>query len=243
MNKNHKRELQAQELARFDKLAASWWDPHGPCHGLHAINPLRLDYIDRRAPLDQDQRVLDVGCGGGILSEGMARKGACVTGIDLSDSGIGCARNHALKEGLDIDYRVSSAEAFLTTSPEPYDRVICMEVVEHVSDPQLLVASCVQLCKPGGMVFFATINRTWRAYLMAITGAEYILRWLPVGTHHYSQLVKPEELGGWAEKAGLETIHAIGMHYRVFSRRYCIAPGTAINYILHGVRQKKSNHP
>ena len=204
------------ELDKFSQLAHRWWDPTSEFRPLHEINPLRLEWIDRVAGL-AGKRVLDVGCGGGILSEGMTGKGAKVTGIDLSDKALGVARLHLLESGCSVDYRKTSAEEPALEMPGQFDVVTCMEMLEHVPDPGSVVAACAQLVKPGGHVFFSTINRNPKAYLFAVIGAEYVLKMLPKGTHDYAKFIKPSDLARWAKSVDLLPREMIGMSYNPFS--------------------------
>ncbi len=224
-----------REIAKFEALANRWWDPDGEFKPLHDINPLRLDFIDRRAPL-AGRRVLDVGCGGGILSEAMALRGAHVTGIDMGAAPLAVARMHQLESGVEIDYRQITAEALAEAEPAGFDVVTCLEMLEHVPDPASVVAACARLVKPGGQVFFSTINRTPRAYAFAILGAEYLLRMLPRGTHDYARFIRPSELAEWAVHAGLELREITGMHYNPLTRRYWLAEGVEVNYLVHTVK-------
>lgn len=218
------------ELAKFGDLAHRWWDPNSEFKPLHEINPLRLDWIDRCIGL-AGKEVLDVGCGGGILSEGMAARGALVSGIDLSDKPLGVARLHLLESGLQIDYRKISAEDLAAERPASFDAVVCMEMLEHVPDPASIVAACSRLVRPGGSVFFSTINRNPKAYLYAVVGAEYVLGLLPKGTHDYARFIRPSELSRWAKEAGLEPQELIGMSYNPLSRRYSLSGDTSVNYL------------
>jgi len=219
------------ELAKFGALAHRWWDPTSEFKPLHDINPLRLDYIAARCGGLRDKRVLDVGCGGGILAEAMARAGAIVTGIDLSEKPLGVARLHQLESGVAVDYRLVAAEAFAAEVPASFDVVTCMELLEHVPDPASTVAACARLVKPGGLVVCATINRNAKAYLFAVIGAEYVLNLLPRGTHEYARFLKPAEVAALARSAGLEIDAITGMTYNPFTRVYRLAPDTAVNYI------------
>ena len=221
------------ELEKFSQLASRWWDPNSEFKPLHEINPLRLNYIDSIASL-AGKRVLDVGCGGGILSEAMAARGARVTGIDLADKPLKVAKLHLLESGLDVDYRMISAEELARTSEERYDVVTCMEMLEHVPDPAQTVRACSDLLKPGGRIFFATINRNPKAYAFAIVGAEYILKLLPRGTHDYAKFIKPSELARMCREAGLSIAGTIGMTYNPLTRVYSLTRDTDVNYILHG---------
>jgi 2-polyprenyl-6-hydroxyphenyl methylase/3-demethylubiquinone-9 3-methyltransferase len=220
------------EIAKFDALAARWWDPSGDFRPLHEINPLRLDYIRQRADL-AGRRVLDVGCGGGILAEAMAVKGARVTGIDMAERPLAVARLHQAESGTDVEYLRSTAEALADARPGEYDVVTCLEMLEHVPSPTAVIDACVRLVKPGGDVFFSTINRNPKAFLLAIVGAEYLLRMLPAGTHEYDKFIRPSELESWARHAGLELSSSIGLHYNPLTREYSLGGNIDVNYLMH----------
>ena len=220
------------ELEKFSQLAHRWWDPTSEFRPLHEINPLRLDYIDRIAAL-RGKSVLDVGCGGGILAESMAARGARVTGIDLADKPLKVAQLHSRESGQEVDYRLISAESLAQESPHAFDVVTCMEMLEHVPDPAATVRACANLLKPGGMAFFATINRNPKSYLFAVVGAEYVLRLLPRGTHDYAKFIKPSELAAMCRESGLQVAGLIGMTYNPFARTYALERDTGVNYILH----------
>lgn len=220
------------ELDKFSQLAHRWWDPQSEFRPLHEINPLRLAWIDQHAGLS-GKKVLDIGCGGGILSEGMAQAGANVTGIDLSEKALGVARLHLLESGRQVDYRMISAEELAAQAPGTFDVVTCMEMLEHVPDPASIVASCSALVKPGGHVFFSTLNRNLKSYLLAVVGAEYILQLLPKGTHDYAKFIKPSELSRWAKSVGLEPDELIGMTYNPLSKKYSLGGDTDVNYLMH----------
>lgn len=224
-----------QELAKFGDLAHRWWDPHSEFKPLHDINPLRLGWIDRCAGLN-GKRVVDVGCGGGLLTEGMAVCGALVTGIDLSEKALGVARLHLLESGHQVDYRLVAAEALAEESPASFDVVTCLEMLEHVPDPAQTIAACARLVKPGGQVFFSTINRNPKAYLLAVIGAEYILNMLPKGTHDYAKFLRPAELARFARQAGLEVNEIIGMSYNPLTRTYRLGNDTSVNYLMRATR-------
>jgi 2-polyprenyl-6-hydroxyphenyl methylase/3-demethylubiquinone-9 3-methyltransferase len=223
------------ELEKFSQLAHRWWDPASEFRPLHEINPLRLDWIDRRAPL-AGRSALDVGCGGGILAEAMARKGATVTGIDLADKPLKVAQLHLLESGLAVDYRKIAAEDLARERPAAFDVVTCMEMLEHVPDPASVVRACGELVRPGGDVFFSTINRNPKSFLFAIVGAEYVLRLLPKGTHEYARFIRPSELAGMCRAAGLEVAEIIGMTYNPFTRVYALGRDAGVNYIVHARR-------
>ncbi|MGI9218657.1 MAG: bifunctional 2-polyprenyl-6-hydroxyphenol methylase/3-demethylubiquinol 3-O-methyltransferase UbiG [Hydrogenophaga sp.] len=220
------------ELAKFSDLAHRWWDPESEFRPLHQINPLRLNWIDGLAALT-GKTVLDVGCGGGILSDSMARKGAQVTGIDLSTKALRVAQLHALEAGTaNVQYREISAEALAAEAPASYDVGTCMEMLEHVPDPASVVRACSQLVKPGGWVFFSTINRNPKSFLFAIVGAEYVLQMLPKGTHEYAKMIRPSELAAYCREAELELAQTRGMEYNPLTRRYWLSGDTSVNYLL-----------
>ncbi len=220
------------ELAKFSELAHRWWDPESEFRPLHQINPLRLEWINGLVPL-AGRRVLDVGCGGGILSDSMARKGAQVTGIDLSSKALKVAQLHALEAGTEhVDYREISAEALALEQPASFDVVTCMEMLEHVPDPASVVQACATLVKPGGWVFLSTINRNPKSYLFAIVGAEYLLKLLPKGTHEYAKMIRPSELAGYCRHAGLSLEQTRGMEYNPLTQRYWLSGDTSVNYLL-----------
>jgi 2-polyprenyl-6-hydroxyphenyl methylase/3-demethylubiquinone-9 3-methyltransferase len=223
------------ELQKFSDLAHRWWDPNSEFKPLHDINPLRLDYIDRKARL-RDQTVLDVGCGGGILAESMAARGAHVTGIDLSDKALGVARLHLFESGQKVDYRKISAEALAQEKPAAFDIVTCLEMLEHVPDPASTVKACATLVKPGGQVFFSTLNRNPKSYLFAVIGAEYLLRLLPRGTHDYARFIRPSELARFCRNAGLGVTEIVGMTYNPFSRTYSLGDDTDVNYLVRAAK-------
>ncbi|SDK32717.1 3-demethylubiquinone-9 3-methyltransferase [Methylophilus rhizosphaerae] len=227
--------VEAAEVNKFAELAHQWWDPQGVFKPLHQLNPLRLDYIDSRASLHGKQ-VLDVGCGGGILSESMARRGAQVTGIDMAEKSLQVAQLHALEANLQVEYRCIAIEALAEEKPQAFDVVTCMEMLEHVPDPASIVSACAALVKPGGHVFFSTLNRNAKAYLMAVVGAEYLLNLLPKGTHDYSKFIKPSELAAWLRHSGLELQHQTGLTYHPLSKQYHLTADTSVNYMLHAVK-------
>jgi 2-polyprenyl-6-hydroxyphenyl methylase / 3-demethylubiquinone-9 3-methyltransferase len=224
--------VDAQELAKFSELAHRWWDPESEFRPLHQINPLRLDWIDSLVPL-RGKRIVDVGCGGGILAESMARRGADVLGIDLASKPLGVARLHALEAQVDgVNYREVAAEALAAEQPAQFDVVTCMEMLEHVPDPASTVRACAALVKPGGHVFFSTINRNPKAFVFAIIGAEYLLKLLPKGTHEYARFLRPSELARFARDAGLSQRASKGLEYNPLTRRYWLSGNTSVNYML-----------
>ncbi len=223
------------ELDKFGDLAHRWWDPNSEFKPLHDINPLRLDWIDHTIGL-RGKRVLDVGCGGGLLSEGMAVRGAEVTGIDLSEKPLGVARLHLLESGQKVDYRKVAVEQLAAEMPGAFDAVTCLEMLEHVPDPASIVAACARLVKPGGQVFFSTINRNPKAYLFAVIGAEYLLQMLPKGTHDFARFIKPSELTRWCKQAGLEPDELVGMTYNPLTRHYALGRDTDVNYLVRATR-------
>ena len=219
------------ELQKFSELAHRWWDPQAEFKPLHDLNPIRLQWIDSHAQL-AGKKVLDIGCGGGILTESMAKLGAQAKGIDLSSKALGVADLHSLESGVTVSYEEIAAEALAAREPASYDVVTCMEMLEHVPDPAATVAACAQLVKPGGQVFFSTLNRTPKSYLFAVIGAEYIARMLPRGTHDYARFIKPSELAGFARAAGLAPRQFKGITYQPFSRDFALSDNTSINYML-----------
>ncbi len=224
--------IDLSELAKFEAMAPIWWDKNGVQKPLHDINVLRVDYINKRAPL-AGKNVLDVACGGGILSEAMAELGALVTGIDASQAPLAVAKMHLKKSGLQVDYHLATAEKFAEAHSDQFEVVTCLELLEHVPDPASVVAACYRLAKPGGDVFFATLNRNLKSFLFAIIGAEYLLRMVQRGTHSYRKFVKPAELDGWAKAAGLARQDLTGLHYNPFLKKYSMGGNTHVNYMVH----------
>jgi 2-polyprenyl-6-hydroxyphenyl methylase / 3-demethylubiquinone-9 3-methyltransferase len=224
--------VDAQELAKFSDLAHRWWDPESEFRPLHQINPLRLDWIDQLAGL-AGKRVLDVGCGGGILAESMARRAGQVTGIDLAAKPLGVARLHALEAGVEnLQYREIATETLAAEQPAHFDVVTCMEMLEHVPDPAAVVQACSQLLRPGGWAFFSTLNRNPKSFLFAIVGAEYVLGLLPKGTHEYARFIRPSELARWCRDSGLALQGTRGLQYNPLTRRYWFSADTSVNYLI-----------
>jgi 2-polyprenyl-6-hydroxyphenyl methylase/3-demethylubiquinone-9 3-methyltransferase len=220
------------EVAKFNAMAARWWDPEGDFRPLHEINPLRLDWMLERVDLG-GRKIVDIGCGGGILAESMASAGATVTGIDMADGPLTVARLHQLESGVDVDYRQTTAEELAAEHASEFDVVTCLEMLEHVPAPHDVIRSCAELVKPGGDVFFSTINRNPKSFVFAIVGAEYVLKLLPAGTHGYQKFIRPSELDAWARDAGLVLAASIGMHYNPLSREYSLGPKLDVNYLMH----------
>lgn len=226
------RNVDAAEIARFQSAASRWWDPEGAMRPLHDLNPVRLAYVERTGAL-AGRLVVDVGCGGGLLAEAMARKGARVVGLDMADELLRVAQLHALESNVSVEYRHEPAEQHALTHAGRYDVVTCMEMLEHVPDPAAVIGALAELARPGGQVFVSTLNRTPRAYLMAILGAEYVLRLLPTGTHTYEKFIKPSELAAWARDAGLVEADIAGLHYDPFTRTARLTDDAAVNYLMH----------
>jgi len=231
-----KANVDAQEIAKFEALANRWWDLHGEFKPLHEINPLRANFIDQRSAV-AGKKLLDVGCGGGILTEAMAQRGATATGIDMGEAPLSVARLHLLESGLDIDYRQITAEELSQQQAGAFDVVTCLEMIEHVPDPASVIAACARLCKPGGHLFFSTINRNPKAYAFAIIGAEYVLRLLPRGTHDFAKFIKPSELSRWLRAAGLDLKEMTGMLYNPLLKTYRLAADDVdVNYLVHATK-------
>ena len=226
----------AAELNKFSELAHKWWDKTSEFKPLHDINPLRLNYINNAASL-KGKVVLDVGCGGGILSESMAEKGAKVTGIDLGEKALKVAQLHSLDSGVAVDYQLIAVEKLAEQQPASFDVVTCLEMLEHVPDPASVVAACAKLVKPGGHVFFSTINRNPKAYLFAVIGAEYVLNMLPRGTHDYAKFIKPSELASWMRSADLSLLGQTGMSYNLITKHYWLDSDVSVNYMMHSIKQ------
>ena len=224
--------VDAQEIAKFDALAARWWDTEGDFRPLHDINPLRANFIDEHSPV-AERDLVDVGCGGGILAEAMAQRGARVTAIDMGEAPLAVARLHQLESGLDISYRQATAEALAAECPQRFDVVCCLEMLEHVPDPAAVVSACAALARPGGSLYFSTINRNPKAFLFAIVGAEHLLRLLPAGTHTYEKFIRPSELAAWLRGAGLLLREMTGLSYNPLTRCYRLNPrDVSVNYLL-----------
>jgi 2-polyprenyl-6-hydroxyphenyl methylase/3-demethylubiquinone-9 3-methyltransferase len=219
------------EVAKFNALASRWWDPDGDFRPLHEINPLRLDWIRQQVNLHSNN-VVDIGCGGGILAESMAMAGAEVLGIDMADGPLAVARLHQAESGAEVTYEQMTAEALASNRPGEFDIVTCLEMLEHVPDPSQVIRSCASLVRPGGHVFFSTINRNPKSFAFAIVGAEYVLKLLPAGTHDYQKFIRPSELDDWARNAGLELRDSIGMHYNPVTKDYSLGPNLDVNYLM-----------
>lgn len=232
-NTSFSQNVDPQEIAKFEAVASRWWDLEGEFKPLHRINPLRLGYINQRSGGIFGKKILDVGCGGGILAESMAREGAKVTGLDMGAEPLQVARLHALEQGVSVDYIQETVEHHATEHAGEYDIVTCMEMLEHVPDPQSVVAACAKLVKPGGHVFFSTINRNGKAWLMAVIGAEYVLRMVPKGTHDVKKFIKPAELLHWIDQTSLRERHMTGLHFNPLTNHFSLGPGVDVNYLLH----------
>ena len=236
MSNNQHVNFDQAELNKFSELAHKWWDKTSEFKPLHDINPLRLNYIDKAISI-KNKTVLDVGCGGGILSESMAERGATVTGIDLGEKALKVAQLHSLDSGVAVDYQLISVEDLAEKQPASFDVVTCLEMLEHVPNPASVVAACAKLVKPGGHVFFSTINRNPKAYLFAVIGAEYVLNMLPRGTHDYAKFIKPSELASYVRAAGLSLIGQIGMSYNPITKNYWLDSDVSVNYMMHTTKQ------
>jgi 2-polyprenyl-6-hydroxyphenyl methylase/3-demethylubiquinone-9 3-methyltransferase len=228
--------IDRDELAKFESAASHWWDTNGEFGALHDINPLRLEFIHSRADLS-GKNVLDVGCGGGLVSEGLATFGASVTGIDVGDAALSAAKYHMKLSGLEIEYRNISAEKLAETEQEQFDAVTCLELLEHVPNPESIVIACAKLLKPKGELFFATLNRNIKSYVFAIIGGEYLLNLIPRGTHIFGRFIKPSELSAWGQSAGLTVKEMMGLHYNPFTRKYSLGGNLHVNYMVHFRKQ------
>ena len=235
MNEINTDNVDLSEIKKFEDLASRWWDPESEFRPLHAINPLRTQYINLHSPV-AGLKVLDVGCGGGLISEAMAEFGAQVTGIDMGEAPLSVAKLHLLESGRQVEYIKIRTEDLAEQRAGEYDVVTCLEMLEHVPDPSAIVKACSELVKPGGDVYFSTINRNPKAWLMAIVGAEYVLNLIPKGTHEYDKLIKPSELDKWIRGAGLQTQKMIGLHYNPLTKNYKLAPGVDVNYMIHATK-------
>lgn len=234
MNSNSN--VDPQEIAKFEALASRWWDRNSEFKPLHDINPLRANYVDLHSPVS-GKRLVDVGCGGGILAEAMARRGAQVTGIDMGEAPLSVARLHKLESGVEVDYLHSTAEALAEKEPEAFDIVCCLEMLEHVPDPGAVIKACADMAKPGAALYFSTINRNPKAFAFAIVGAEHLLRLLPPGTHEYDKFIKPSEMAGWIRDAGLILRDQTGLTYNPITRVYKLNPrDVSVNYMVHAVK-------
>ncbi len=238
MSQASAKNVDPNEIAKFEALASRWWDKSSEFKPLHDINPLRLNYIDERAHLP-GKKVVDVGCGGGILSEGLCQRGAYVTGIDMGEAPLSVARLHGLESGVEVDYRQTTVEALADEEAGTYDVVTCLEMLEHVPDPASVILACARLLKPGGDLFLSTINRNPKAFMFAIVGAEYLLKMLPKGTHEYKKFIKPSELTGYLRKAQLDFQDITGMTYNPLIKEYKLARNVDVNYLVHATKPKK----
>ena len=235
MNTHATQNVDPQEIAKFEALANRWWDKNSEFKPLHEINPLRLNYIDELAPLP-GKKVLDVGCGGGILSEGLAQRGAHVKGIDMGEAPLSVAKLHGLESGIKNTYEQITVEALAELEPASYDIVTCLEMLEHVPQPESVIHACAKLLKPGGSLFLSTINRNPKAYLFAIVGAEHLLKMLPKGTHDFKKFIRPSELGSYVRKAGLEFKDVTGMTYNPLLKEYKLGNDVDVNYLMYAVK-------
>lgn len=226
--------VDSNEIEKFNSIAASWWDLEGEFKPLHKLNPVRLSYIEEKSAGLSSKTVLDIGCGGGILAESMAKVGGNVTGIDLAEDSLNVAKLHALESGIkNVGYEQTTAESFADNNSEQFDVVTCMEMLEHVPEPSSIVAAAAKACKPGGKVFFSTLNKTAKSYLLSIVGAEKVLKLVPEGTHEFNKFIKPATLIQWAEQSGLKVKNAIGLHYNPLTEQFKLKPSVDVNYILY----------
>lgn len=231
MHKN----VDPNEIDKFASLASHWWDPNGELKTLHQINPLRLSYISEKVSLP-NTKIIDIGCGGGILSESMAKAGASVTGIDMNKAGIDVAKLHLYESDTKVEYLHTSAESIAAERPGEYDIVTCLEMLEHVPDPLAIVKACATLCKPGGHIFFSTLNRNPKSYLFAILGAEYLLKLLPKNTHDYAKFIRPSELNSWAKQAGMKPLELKGIAYNPFTEEFKLTDDISVNYLMYATK-------
>lgn len=232
---SEKLNIDPSEVNKFEAVASRWWDPHSEFKPLHDINPLRLEYVERNAGI-KGRRIADIGCGGGILAESMAARGGDVLGIDAGSAPISVARLHALESNIKVEYRQCTAEQLAAEQPESFEIVTCMEMLEHVPDPASVVRACARLVKPGGHVYFSTLNRTPKSYLFAVLGAEYVMQMLPKGTHDYRKFIRPAELEAWARHAGLTFENLSGMSYNPLTRHYSLGTDIDVNYLVHATK-------
>jgi 2-polyprenyl-6-hydroxyphenyl methylase/3-demethylubiquinone-9 3-methyltransferase len=232
--------IDPSEIAKFTEISAHWWDPRGDLKTLHEINPLRLKWINDKCPL-AEKSVIDVGCGGGILTESIAKLGGHVTGIDMSQGAINVANLHQMESGVQVEYLLTTAEKMAENRPGNYDVVTCMEMLEHVPDPAAVVKACATLAKPNGDIFFSTLNRNVKSYLFAIIGAEYILKLLPQNTHDFAKFIRPSELSEWSRVAGLTPMDMAGYHYNLFTKKYSLNNDISVNYIVHLKKSGQAN--
>jgi 2-polyprenyl-6-hydroxyphenyl methylase/3-demethylubiquinone-9 3-methyltransferase len=232
MMRNENYNIDPSEIAKFSQSAAHWWDLGGEFKTLHEINPLRVNYINQKAPL-LDKTVIDIGCGGGILSESMAKLGAHVTGIDMSEAALKVAKLHQMESGTAVNYQLITAEDMAAERPDQYDVVTCLEMLEHVPHPESVIAACAKLAKPNGDIFFSTLNRNIKSYLFAILGAEYILKLLPQNTHDFAKFIRPSELSAWARIAGLQLIEMKGLYYNPVTKNHSLTDDISVNYLVH----------
>ncbi len=235
----HKQNIDPAEIKKFEDLASRWWDTQGEFKPLHEMNPLRLNFINSGSPLDE-KKVIDIGCGGGILSESMAACGATTLGIDMGKAPLSVARLHAIESDLDIDYQQITAEEMAQKNPDAFDVITCMEMLEHVPDPASVINACCKLVKPGGSVYFSTINRNPKSYAFAIVGAEYVMKMLPRGTHDYAKFIKPSELDEWARASGLKLVNLKGVSYNPFTSLFRLSDNVDVNYMMHYSRPEET---
>tara|TARA_B100001094_G_scaffold121336_1_gene117027 strand:- start:244 stop:963 length:720 start_codon:yes stop_codon:yes gene_type:complete len=238
--KKNQLNIDKEEINKFNDLASRWWDEDGDFKPLHEINPLRLDYICRQVPLN-GLKIADIGCGGGILSEAMAKKGGLVTGIDMAEKAIAVAKLHQIESQTSVDYKLMTAEELVKNEKGSFDIITCLEMLEHVPDPSNVIQSCADLLKPGGSVYFSTINKNLKSFLFAIIGAEHILKLLPVGTHEYSKFIKPSSIESWSRQSLLELQSSVGIEYNPFNSKYSLTHNLDVNYMMHFVKPNEDS--